>query len=141
MPKPDIQESANVNRLTPISSEAAYLDSATQPEEALMTISCLKTLAACGLIIAASQGLFVRAQAEDAKADYVAPLDMTSTYAGAIEYPEFLPDDVYRRAMAAPAPETTGANSAPVASKQKNLVAENNNEINAIPEPFSKFEP
>ena len=107
-----------------------------------MTISYLKTLAACGLIVAASQGLAVRAQAEDARADYVAPLDMTSTYAGAIEYPEFLPDEMYRRAMATPAPETTGANSAPIASKQKNPVAEDNNEINAAyPDEIYKFAP
>ena len=107
-----------------------------------MTISNLKTLAACGLIIAVSQGFTVRAQAEDARADYVAPLDMTSTYAGAIEYPEFLPDDVYRRAMTAPAPETTGANSSASVSKQKNPVAEDNNEINAIyPDDVYKFAP
>jgi len=117
-----------------------------------MTISDLKDMglhrrtlaafAACALIVATSQGLAVRAQAEDARADYVAPLDMTSTYAGAIEYPDFLPDDLYRRAMAVPAPETIGANSELSASKQKNPVAEDNNEINATyPDDVYKFAP
>ena len=40
----------------------------------------LAALAACALIVAASQGAAVRAEAEDATPDYVAPLDMTSTY-------------------------------------------------------------
>ena len=106
-----------------------------------MTISYLRTLAACGLIIAASQGLAVRAQAEDATSDYVAPLDMTSTYAGAIEYPEFLPDEIYRRAMAAPTPDTTGANSTLQASGRKDTAGSKQDEINAYPDEVYKFAP
>lgn len=91
-----------------------------------MTISHLKdmglcrrtlaTFAACGLIIAASQGLSVRAQAENATADYVAPLDMTSAYPGPFEYPELLPEALVRRAMAVT--ETTGVNSTPPAGRK-----------------------
>lgn len=92
-----------------------------------MTISHLKdmglcrrtlaTFAACGLIIAASQGLSVRAQAENATADYVAPLDMTSAYPGPFEYPELLPEALVRRAMAVT--ETTGVNTTRAASQQE----------------------
>jgi len=70
----------------------------------------LAAFAACGLIIAASQGV----RAENATSDYVAPLDMTSTYAGAFEDPDFLSEAMYARAMAAP--ETTGVSSVPSAS-------------------------
>src|SRR4051812_3942801 len=90
-----------------------------------MTISYLKDMGlrrgtfaafgACGLIFAASHGLSVRAQAENARPDYVAPLDMTSTYPGPFEFPEFLPEALARRAMAAP--DTTGVNSTPSASQ------------------------
>jgi hypothetical protein len=70
----------------------------------------LAALTACGLIIAASQGFAVRAQAADAGPDYVAPLDLEwSIYAEFTEYPEFRPG--------APAPHafaggTTGMGSA-----------------------------
>ena len=104
----------------------------------------LATFAACGLIIAASQGLCVRAQAEDATADYVAPLDMTSTYAGAIEYPDFLPDEMYRRAMAVPAPDTTGISSTASGSGRKDAAASQRkspDETNASLEDFYKFAP
>ncbi len=77
----------------------------------------LAALAVCVLTVAASQGLCVRAQAEDAATDYVAPLDMTSSYPGPFESPEFLPEAMVRRAMAAPAPDTTGMNSAAPASQ------------------------
>ena len=90
-----------------------------------MTISFLKDIgsrrralaafAACGLIIAASQGLSTPAQAENATADYVAPLDMTSAYPGPFEYPELLPEALVRRAMTVT--ETTGVNSTPPAAR------------------------
>lgn len=75
----------------------------------------LAAFAACGLIIATSQGLSVHAQAEDATAEYVAPLDMRSSYPGPFEYPEFLPEALVRRLIAAP--DTTGGNSTPPASQ------------------------
>lgn len=75
----------------------------------------LAAFAAYALVIAASQSLSVRAQAENATADYVAPLDMTSAYPGPFEFPEFLPEAMVRRAMAAP--DTTGVNSTPPASQ------------------------
>jgi hypothetical protein len=107
------------------------------PEEALMTISYLKNIglrrrtlaafAACGLTIAASQGHSVRAQAENATADYVAPLDMTSAYPGPFEHPEFLPEALVRRVMAAP--DTTGVNSASLAGRKE--AAASQHEANA----------
>lgn len=51
------------------------------------------------------------------RVDYVAPLDMTSAYPGPFEYPEFLPEDLVRRVMAAP--DTTGVNSAPLAGRKE----------------------
>jgi hypothetical protein len=89
------------------------------PKDMRLRRRTLAAFAACGLIIAASQGLSVRAQAENATADYVAPLDMTSAYPGPFEYPEFLPEALVRRAMAAPASDTTGVNSMSPAGRQE----------------------
>lgn len=104
-----------------------------------MTISNLKdvglrrftlaALSAGGLMIAASQGLAVRAQAEDATADYVAPLDMTSSYPGPFEYPEFLPDALVRRAMAAR--DTTGMNITPRARRKEAATSQQDSEVSA----------
>lgn len=94
-----------------------------------MTISYLRTFAACGLIIAVSQGLAVRAQAEDATADYVAPLDMTSSYPGPFEYPEFLPEALVRRAMAAR--DTTGMNIMPRAGRKETAASQQEAEVGA----------
>ena len=112
-----------------------------------MTISYLKDMrlhrgtlaafAACGLIIAASQGLAVRAQAGDAPADYVAPLDMTwSTYADFIEYPDFLPNAPGSRSFAAR--ETTGMNSAPPDSRRQEAAASQQEDF---PDDIYKFAP
>jgi hypothetical protein len=72
----------------------------------------LAALTAFGLIFSASQGF-----AEDATPDYTAPLDMTSTYAGSFEHPDFLPDALYSRAMAAP--ETTGMSGTPPTARKE----------------------
>lgn len=104
-----------------------------------MTISYLKDMglgrrtlaafAACGLIIAASQGISMPAQAENATADYVAPLDMTSAYPGPFEYPEFLPEALARRAMAVT--ETTGVNTPPRAGRTEAAASQQESEVGA----------
>jgi hypothetical protein len=95
--------------------------------------------AVCGLIIAASAGLAVRAQAEDARADYVAPLDMTSTYAD----PLYTQKTLSRAASAAQ--DTTGLNRASSGSGHKDMAASQQdlkNEINAaFPDDIYKFAP
>jgi hypothetical protein len=88
----------------------------------------LAAFAACGMIIAAAQGVSVRAHAENATADYVAPLDMTSSYPGPFEHPEFLPEALVRRAMAAP--DTTGVSSTPLAGRKE--AAASQQEFNAV---------
>jgi len=76
----------------------------------------LAALTACGLILAASQGFTVRAQAADAGPDYVAPLDLEwSTYAEFTEYPEFRPGAPAAHAFAGGG--TTGMGSAPSGSR------------------------
>ena len=71
----------------------------------------LAAFAVCGLIVAAAQGFAVRVHAEEATADYAAPLDMTSTYAD----PLYTQNTLGQRSMAAR--DTTGMNVAPPASK------------------------
>jgi hypothetical protein len=77
----------------------------------------LAALAACGLIVAVSQGLAVRAEAEDATPDYVAPLDMTSTYTD----PFYARKALGQTTLAGHG--TTGIRSEPPADVQANAAA------------------
>jgi hypothetical protein len=70
-------------------------------------------LSACALILAVLQG----AHAENATSDYVAPLDLDSTYAAAFEFPDFLPDALDVRATASG--ETTGVSSMPPTERKE----------------------
>jgi hypothetical protein len=69
-----------VNGFTTITSGKSYLRCVTGPKEASMKRFHLKTIAICITIIAGAFGLAMHAHGENAKPDYVAPLDMTSTY-------------------------------------------------------------
>jgi hypothetical protein len=109
------------------------------PKNVGLRRGALAAFAACALILAASQGVAVRAQAEDARADYVAPLDMDSTYADAIESPGFWPNASGRRSMAAR--DTTGVNSAPSASGRMDAAASPQDATNAYPDDIYKFAP
>ena len=79
--------------------------------------SALAAFAVCGLIVAVAQGFAVRVHAEDAAADYPAPLDMTSTYAD----PFYAQNTLGQRSMAAR--DTTGVNSEPAASARMDAAA------------------
>ena len=97
----------------------------------------LAAFAVCGLIIAAAQGFALRVHAEEAKADYAAPLDMTSTYA----------DPLYGQYASARHPmvmrDTTGIASEPIASDRKDAAASlySDDETNSYPGDAYKFTP
>jgi hypothetical protein len=90
-----------VNLFTTIASGTRYLRSVTSPKEASMKRFHLTTIAICTTIIAGAFGLAMHAQAENARPDYAAPLDMTSTYAE--------PDVMVTGGPAMAARETSGA--------------------------------
>jgi hypothetical protein len=115
-----------------------------------MTISNLKDMglhrrtlavfATCGLIIAASQGVVVCAQAQDAPPSYVAPLDLGwGTYSDFTEYPDFLPNAPRQPSFAAR--DTTGVNTAPSASGRKDTAVPKQDETNAYPYDIYHFAP